>query len=56
MAKPCKKIPFDTQKEANAAILGFWRRRMGDAKRYPTRSYLCDRCGKWHMTSQPKRP
>ena len=51
----CSKIPFDTRELAKRE-LGRIREEAAQYKqktdKIPIRSYECDRCGKWHLTSQ----
>ena len=62
----CKKIQYRSFREAQEAInYGKTHRRYNDGKRYnkrigkkdirPVRSYKCEVCGFWHLTSQPKK-
>lgn len=61
----CKKIMYKSFRDAQEAI-NYARghhhytngkrvnRRMGKKDIRPLRSYKCDDCGFWHLTSQPK--
>ena len=47
------KIKFPTQREANEAV---GRALLStETARNERRSYKCERCGAWHLTSQAKR-
>jgi hypothetical protein len=48
------KRNFDSQKAANLEILGMWQRK-GQSK-YPHRSYFCETCYAWHITSMQEKP
>lgn len=50
--RPCRKIGYDTERTAQAAAVRV------SAHLGPLRTYPCERCRKWHLTSQvkPARP
>lgn len=48
----CKKRSYHTEQDANDAMEGVQAMRM--TERTPSRVYLCDHCGAWHMTSKAK--
>jgi len=54
------KARYPTEHAARVALAGIViernRGRPGVARRKETRVYGCDRCGGWHLTSQPFRP
>jgi hypothetical protein len=49
----CNKISYASEREANAVINSFYRRRkrVHYGAKLPKRSYKCDKCGMWHLTS-----
>lgn len=62
----CEKIQYRSFRDAQEAInYGKTHRKYSDGKRYnkrigkkdirPIRSYKCEVCGFWHLTSQPKK-
>ena len=50
----CTKFTYLSKKEANKALADI-RLKEQDHKK-PVRSYLCDRCDGWHLTSMPEPP
>jgi hypothetical protein len=49
----CPKVSYESEDEALRALLSTWQNR--SRRRRETRAYQCDRCPKWHLTSQPER-
>ena len=49
----CEKIGFRTQRAANT--IKNLIRKTSRKKTVPFRSYFCDHCKKWHLTSKHKR-
>lgn len=50
------KHPFPTEHDARVALVGAAiARNMGRNRRRETRTYPCDLCGAWHLTSKPYR-
>ncbi len=47
---PCKKHAFPTKKEANFKLM--WINKNEQEHKKPIRSYLCENCGQWHLTSK----
>lgn len=57
---PCKKRPFATKVDAMIVLArlqekGVRTRRQHEGRRAQSRVYLCNLCGKWHVTSERKR-
>lgn len=54
--RTCGKVRFETRYAAETALaaakLKNW---SGWPKRHERRSYFCEPCGAWHLTSQPER-
>lgn len=48
---PCKKVSFASEKYADFYIDKL--KRISQRKKVPVRSYKCDKCNLWHLTSQP---
>jgi len=46
----CKKRAYRDKDEAVRVLRGL--KRKLDGKKKPVRAYLCDDCGKWHLTSK----
>lgn len=51
----CEKIRYDSQLEANTALLHAWEKGKRDPNRREIRTYPCPGCGGFHLTSKPKR-
>ena len=57
----CEKVTYKTFYEALRVVQGFRKgRKYGKSKRRlstkkPKRAYKCERCGKYHITSQKKK-
>src|SRR5690242_12008386 len=51
--KPCPKVGYPSEQVATQTLLAAWRRR--SPIRRETRSYHCQDCGYWHLTSKPAR-
>lgn len=53
-----RKRCFGTEEAANAALSRIWAPGARDegtgAGKTPTRAYLCEHCGVWHLTAQPE--
>lgn len=47
----CGKVRYGTEEAASQALLAAWRSR--STKRRELRSYLCERCGGYHLSSRP---
>jgi hypothetical protein len=47
----CTKTPYATKKLANEALKHI--RNIDDGNKKPIRSYECDQCNQWHLTSIP---
>ena len=47
---PCDKKVYLSKKEANIAIAFI--SEVSKRDKVPVRSYLCDKCGQWHLTSK----
>ena len=49
----CRKRAYPSERKADRALASHWRKpRPG---KMPVRYYPCPGCGKWHLTSEPKR-
>jgi hypothetical protein len=52
------KMTFDDKKQADDYITcvarGYGGKKPGMGKEFKQRAYLCDDCGKWHLSSKPK--
>lgn len=54
----CDKKRFPDKISADFALLNLRRKRIlldQAIRQFPVRAYECDRCGSWHITSQPER-
>ena len=51
---PCKKAAFRDEVAADLFIAGLYKKTKVRA-RMPKRSYYCDKCGFWHITSKKDR-
>ena len=49
--QPCNKIRYPTKKDATSTIK--YIKQNANRKKIPVRSYFCEECKTWHMTSQP---
>lgn len=49
------KRKWPSEDAADAALGHIWSQ-CKPGRRLETRSYPCDHCGKWHLTSQPAQP
>jgi hypothetical protein len=49
LEKPCDKVTYCSKKDANIVLRKIIE--MGGNHRKPIRSYECNRCGGWHLTS-----
>lgn len=47
-----EKKAFPTRRKAELALRTIWRKSWNQAHKRPHRSYKCELCGKWHLTSQ----
>lgn len=45
----CEKVAHRSEKEAKRVIKSIYKKRS-----YRLRAYLCDRCHKWHLTSEER--
>jgi len=48
---PCAKITYRSKKDANWVLAKI--KDVEQAHKKPIRSYECDKCGGWHLTSKP---
>lgn len=47
----CKKVPYNSEGEAEFILNTIIVKNKQKNKKVPTRTYLCDFCNKWHITS-----
>ena len=52
----CNKVSYDSKREANTVLNSFHKNHRGGnthkfRDKIPCRSYHCEVCGKWHLTS-----
>jgi hypothetical protein len=53
----CDKVTYDNRHEAEEAIKGISKDKGPTrSKKRPVRAYQCRGCGKWHLTSEKKKP
>lgn len=53
---PSRKHRFRTEGSAEAALSTIWRHRQAPHRTLPARSYRCDLCPYWHLTSMGSVP
>jgi hypothetical protein len=51
MRRSCRKVPYVSEFDARYALLKIWA--FAGPDHQEIRHYVCDRCGLWHLTSQP---
>ena len=57
MTCPSGKVRFPDQHAAQLALVdAAMARNRGKAKRRECRTYQCETCGAWHLTSHPTNP
>lgn len=49
--RACSKVGYPDEQQATRALLKAWRN--PSPRRREIRSYRCDRCAYWHLTSKP---